>query len=68
MGKALFGHLANAEVSALREELIRLGARVRVIEESMRSVRRNAPYLVSSVGGPARAKAAVRSENRGDAA
>jgi len=64
----LFGYVRNSKLSALREELIRLGARVRVIEESLRSVRRNAPYLVSSVGGPARAEAAVQSGRRGDAA
>lgn len=67
MGKALFGQMGNAELSALREELIRLGARVRVIEESLRSVRRSAPYLVSSVGGRAAAGTAVQSVRRGDA-
>jgi hypothetical protein len=68
MGKAIFGYMGNSELSALREELIRLGARVHIIEKSLRSVRRSAPYLVSSVGGRARAEATVKSERRGDAA
>jgi hypothetical protein len=66
MGSAIFGYMGNSELSALRE--IRLGARVHIIEKSLRSVRRNAPYLVSSVGGRARAEATVQSERRGDAA
>jgi hypothetical protein len=68
MGKAIFGYMGNSELSALRDELIRLGARVHIIEKSLRSVRRNAPYLVSSVGGRARAATAVQSGRRGDAA
>ena len=49
VAKALSGRVANPEVSVLpkdliqvRNKLILLGARVRVVEESIRSVRRNA--------------------------
>jgi hypothetical protein len=49
VAKALSGHVANPEVSVLpedlilvRNKLILLGARVRVVEDSIRSVRRNA--------------------------
>jgi hypothetical protein len=44
VAEALTGHMANWEISVLREEIILLGARVRVIEDSLRSVRRNAPH------------------------
>jgi hypothetical protein len=43
VAEALFGHMTNPEISVLREEVILLGARVRVVEDSLRSVRRNAP-------------------------
>jgi hypothetical protein len=41
--EALTGHMTEPENSVLREEVILLGARVRVVEDSLRSVRRNAP-------------------------
>ena len=68
LGKALFGHIGNPELSALREELLRLEARVRIIEESQQSVRPNTTYRVASVGERSAPERAEKSVRRGDAA
>jgi hypothetical protein len=43
VAEALSGHMTEPEISVLREAVIMLGVRVRVVEDSLRSVRRNAP-------------------------
>jgi hypothetical protein len=68
LGKSLFEHIGNPELSALREELLRLEARVRIIEESQRSARRNTTPRVASVGERSAAERAEKSVRRGDAA